>query len=135
MVLSEKKVSVSSPEKIYAVIKSLLDSFDEFEQGKEHFFALGLNNRNVIQYIDLVSIGTVSESLVHPREVFRMAIHKNCSSIILSHNHPSGLTTPSTEDVNITNRLYEAGKILGIRVLDHVIIGDGFCSMKEEHYI
>jgi DNA repair protein RadC len=98
---------------------------------KEHFWVIGLNTRCAIQYIDLASLGTLNASLVHPREVFRFAIFKAVSSVILSHSHPS------EDDLAITKHLTEAGKILGIEVLDHIIIGDhtSFYSFKEKGVI
>jgi len=79
----------------------------------------------------LVSLGTVSSALVHPREVFRALILSSASTTILAHNHPSGDPTPSSEDVRITRQLVSAGEIMGIKVLDHVIIGDAALSLRE----
>lgn len=80
-----------------------------------------------------VSVGSINTSIVHPREVFTEAIKRNATSIIICHNHPSGDPTPSNEDVNITHRLRECGKLIGIQVLDHIIIGNGsYVSMKEK---
>ena len=135
MIETLKKQKCSSPEIAAEIIRGILKSYEEHEQGKEHFYCIGLNNKNVIQYIDLVSIGTVSEAIIHPREVFRYAILKNVSSIIIAHNHPSGESQPSKEDIATTGRLVESGKLLGITVLDHVIVGDRYLSMKEENYI
>ncbi len=90
-----------------------------------------LNTKNNITGINVVSIGSLNSSLVHPREVFKAAILGNAAAIILAHNHPSGDPSPSPEDLEITRRLVEAGKILGIEVLDHVIIGDRWESLKE----
>jgi DNA repair protein RadC len=134
MILSEKKQKMNSPEKVAEILNATLKSFDDYEQEKEHFFVLGLNNKNTIQYLDLISIGTVSESIVHPREVFRLAILKNCSSIIIGHNHPSKDLTPSREDNAVTVRLKDASKILGIPLLDHLIVDgdDNYLSLKEK---
>jgi DNA repair protein RadC len=78
-----------------------------------------------------VSVGGLHSSIVHPREVFKTAVKKSAASMILIHNHPSGDPTPSKEDIDITRRLIEAGKLMGIEVLDHVIIGDKkYCSLK-----
>lgn len=99
---------------------------------QEEFRILLLNTRNEVTYQHVVSRGTVNASLVHPREVFREAIRRSCNAIICAHNHPSGDPSPSAEDVAITKRLVEAGDVIDIRVLDHVIIGDGrFLSMRE----
>ncbi len=100
---------------------------------KEIFKALLLDTKNqVIKIID-VSIGSLNSSIVHPREVFCEAIKSGCNSIIFVHNHPSGDPTPSSEDIKTTQRLEECGNILGIRVLDHIIIGDGkYISFKDK---
>jgi len=87
--------------------------------------------------VEVVSIGTLNSALVHPREVFKGAIINSANSIILAHNHPSGDPSPSNEDKEITNRLVEAGEIIGISVLDHIVIGsnDKFVSFKEQGLI
>jgi DNA repair protein RadC len=100
---------------------------------REHFVGLYMNTSNNLITIHTVSIGTLNSSLVHPREVFKLALMVNAASIIVSHNHPSGNAEPSQEDLAITKQLVEAGKILGIPVHDHVIIteGNGFTSFTE----
>ena len=92
---------------------------------REHFVVLLLNRKNQVVGLHTVSIGSVTASIVHPREVFKVAILANSTAIICGHNHPSGDPTPSTEDKALTSRLVEAGKLLGIDVLDYVIVGDG----------
>lgn len=105
-------------------------------QKKEFFVALFLNTKNHITGKEVLSIGTLNASLVHPREVFRAAIRHSSASIICLHNHPSGDPTPSTEDIKITKRLVEAGNLIGIDVLDHIIIGDGrYISLKEQGHL
>ena len=100
---------------------------------KEHFVCLFLNTKNHVMAQETISIGSLNASIVHPREVFHAAIKRRSASIICVHNHPSGDPTPSPEDIEITKRLVEAGRIVGIDVLDHVIIGDGkFVSLKEQ---
>lgn len=91
---------------------------------REYFVVLCLNTRNRVICINTVSIGSLNASLVHCREVFKPAILANSQSIILAHNHPSGDTEPSKDDIEITKRVAEAGKVLGIPLLDHVIIGN-----------
>ena len=137
MLVKAKKQTVSNPRTVQEVLSKVLNSENEVDRMKEHFWVIGLSTRNAIQYIDLVSLGTLNASLVHPREVFRFSILKAVSSIILSHNHPSGDSEPSEEDLRITKRLVEAGKIIGIEVLDHIVIGsrDSFCSFKERGII
>ncbi len=101
-------------------------------KNKENFVVLYLNARNQLIEKETISIGTVNASLVHPREVFEPALRNIASQVILAHNHPSGSTEPSEGDIEVTKRMKEAGKILGIEILDHVIITkDGFGSMKE----
>lgn len=103
---------------------------------KEHFKVVFLNTKNEIITFETISIGSLNASIVHPREVFNRAIKKSSASIILLHNHPSGNPEPSKEDINITKRLAEAGHIIGIEVLDHIIIGDGsYYSLKENSLI
>jgi DNA repair protein RadC len=103
---------------------------------KEHFICLFLNTKNHIIARETLSIGTLNASLVHPREVFRAAVKAGSASIICVHNHPSGDPMPSPEDIALTKRLVEAGELMGIEVLDHLVIGDGrFISLKEHGYM
>ncbi|WP_169082747.1 RadC family protein [Paenibacillus sp. PL91] len=103
---------------------------------KEHFVCLFLNTKNHIIARETLSVGTLNASLVHPREVFRAAIQRSSASIICVHNHPSGDPTPSPEDIALTERLAEAGQLVGIELLDHLVIGDGrFVSLKEQGYM
>lgn len=103
---------------------------------KEHFLCLFLNTKNHVIARETMSIGTLNAALVHPREVFRAAIKHNSASIICLHNHPSGDPTPSPEDISLTKRLTEAGQLIGIEVLDHVIVGDGrYISLKEHGHL
>ncbi len=103
---------------------------------KEHFRIMLLNVKNHLMSVEDISVGSLSASIVHPREIFRIPIKKSAAAIILVHNHPSGDPSPSQEDINITHRISEAGKIIGIEVLDHIIIGNGkFASLKEKGII
>ena len=111
---------VASSEDAAAVVASYLKGAD-----REHCVAVLLDARNKVIGLNTVSIGTVSASLVHPREVFKPAILANASAVILAHNHPSGELEPSEHDVDLTRRLIEAGKLLGIELLDHLILCDG----------
>ena len=121
-----------------AVVKAIRASIDD--KAKEHFKLLMLNTRNRIIGISRVSVGTANASLVHPREVFKTAISHGASSVVLAHNHPSGNPDPSDDDIALTRRLVEAGRLLGIEVLDHIVIGKenkekglkGFISFKEK---
>lgn len=99
---------------------------------REHFCALLLNTKHQVVAKETISIGTLNSSLVHPRELFKVAIKRSASAVILVHNHPSGDPTPSREDREITQRLRDAGAIIGIEVLDHIIIGDNkFISFRD----
>jgi DNA repair protein RadC len=99
---------------------------------QEIFVAMSVNTKNRVIKIDVITKGILDASLVHPREVFRAAIENNASSLILAHSHPSSEITPSTQDIEITKTLVNAGKVMGIEILDHIIIGHGgkFLSMK-----
>ena len=101
---------------------------------REHFWCLMLNGKNVVTGVNLVAIGSLTAALVHPREVFKPLIVGNAAAAILVHNHPSGLAEPSAEDRALTKRLCEVGDLVGIRVLDHIVLGDGgkFCSLADE---
>src|SRR5262249_10572924 len=94
------------------------------DEDREHFVVLLLNSKNRVIGINTVSIGSLTVSLAHPREVFKPAILANAAAIIVAHNHPSGELSPSVEDVEITTRLHAAAELLGIRLLDHLILGD-----------
>ena len=99
---------------------------------KEHFFCIYLNTRNEVIKKELVSVGNLNTSVIHPREIFRSAIRESANTVILVHNHPSGNPEPSSEDVQITKIIIEAGRLMGIQVLDHVVIGEGtHISMAE----
>ena len=98
--------------------------FDTLDADKEHFVLLAMNNKNRVNGFKVVSTGSLTASLVHPREVWRAALHLSAAAVVLVHNHPSGDPVPSQEDQEITRRLKETGDMLGIRVLDHVVLGD-----------
>ncbi|MCW3491354.1 RadC family protein [Dethiobacter alkaliphilus] len=126
--LRHESVTVSSPGDAAGLV------MEEMRHNlREHFRAIMLDTKNKVLGIEEISIGSLNTSLVHPREVFRPAIRKACASIILIHNHPSGDPTPSREDLDVTRRLREAGRLIGIEILDHIIIGDGkFISFREK---
>jgi DNA repair protein RadC len=117
---------ISSPADVDRLLRGRIANLD-----RENFVVVLLNTKNEVTDTPLVSVGTLSASLVHPREVFKPAIRASAASVILAHNHPSGEVEPSREDREVTKRLKESAKILGIEVLDHVIVGDGYYSMKE----
>ncbi|MBU5455446.1 DNA repair protein RadC [Caproiciproducens sp. MSJ-32] len=127
----EDKIKVDSP----IVLVQLL--MEEMRYLKKEYFKIAiLDTKNQIISIENISIGNLNASIVHPREVFNIAIKRNANSIILIHNHPSGDPTPSEEDINITHRLIDAGNIIGIKVLDHIIFGDNkYVSFKQRNII
>ncbi len=124
-----KSKELTHPEDVYKHIKSKLKDYN-----KEHFYLIALNSRNYST--NEVSIGTLDANLVHPREVFAEAIKSKAAQIIVAHNHPSGNPEPSEDDLEITKRLVEASKILGIEIADHIIITkDRFFSFKDKGLI
>ena len=103
---------------------------------QEHFVTLYLNTKNQVLHKKTVFIGSLNASIVHPREVYKEALRRSAASIICIHNHPSGDPSPSREDIEVTKRLNESGRILGIDLLDHLIIGENkFVSLKEKGYL
>ena len=126
-----KDFDIKDPE---AVVKAIRASIKD--KAKEHFKLIVLNPRNKIIRISTISIGTLNASLVHPREVFKDAIMHSAASVVLAHNHPSGDPEPSEDDLKITKKLVDSGKILGIEVLDHIIITkNAFKSLANEGLI
>jgi DNA repair protein RadC len=99
--------------------------FGTLDADKEHFVLLAMNNKNRVNGFKVISTGSLTASLVHPREVWRAALHLCAAAVVFVHNHPSGDPAPSPEDQELTRRLKETGDVLGIRVLDHVVLGDG----------
>jgi DNA repair protein RadC len=119
---------IRNPKAAYDLVRPLVKDAD-----RERFYAVYLNTRNHVLAVELVSVGSVNASLVHPREVFKPAIALSAASLLVAHNHPSGDPAPSEEDLALTRRLREAGELLGIPLLDHVIVGEGaYRSLKEE---
>lgn len=129
-IFEHKKVSISqllSPQDVFDSLKDIRLS------KKEHFVVFFLDSRNQEIKREIVSVGTINASLVHPREVFEPAVKYLAVQVILAHNHPSGTLEPSEDDLTVNKRLVEAGKILGIEVLDHIIVTkDSFISFKEK---
>jgi len=124
-----KSKELTDPEKVYRLIKSKLKDYH-----KEHFYIIALNSRN--HSIAEISVGSLNSSIVHPREVFAEAIKSKAASVIFVHNHPSGDPEPSEDDLILTKKLVESGKILGIEVFDHIVVTkNGFFSFKEKGLI
>ena len=136
------KYQIVSERQIYndAIIKTSDDAYEIVKryrnEEKEHFIVITLNNNHNPISVVIASIGLVNKTIVHPREVFVRAIQDLASAVIVCHNHPSGSLTISPEDIEITERLNEAGKIIGIDVVDHLIFTkDGYTSMRKQGYL
>ena len=122
---------ITSPNDVVTIFEEYLKGVD-----REYLALATVNTKNIITSLTTVSIGSLNSSIVHPREVFKTAILGNAASIILCHNHPSGDSTPSREDIDISLRIKECGKILGIDLLDHIILGeDNYSSLKQKGII
>ena len=121
---------IRGPESVYELTHDIRSS------NREHFVGFYLNSRNQVLRREIISIGSLNASIVHPREVFVPAIAVSAASLILAHNHPSGDATPSEEDLAITRRIQEAGRLLGIELLDHVVVARGtYVSFKERRLL
>lgn len=126
-----KERSVKSPKDSYNLLKSFVEDAD-----REFFVVAALDIKNQPVSVHVCHVGSLNACIVHPREVMKSAILSNAASILVGHNHPSGNSTPSPEDIAVTKRLAEAGSILGIELLDHIIIGDDeFLSFREKGYL
>lgn len=134
--LQDDQQKVAQPEDVHRILQAVLQSESEEDQDKEHFWVFLLQADHTIKALDLVSLGTLNQTLVHPREVFSRAITQRCAGLVLAHNHPSGNLQPSQDDIAITERLVQAGEVFGIEVLDHVITTQqGFMSFKQDELL
>ncbi len=125
---SGKKLAVKTPDEVVSLVRSRLKG-----KKKEHFLALLLDTRGQLIKLSEISVGSLDSSIVHPREVFKEAISASAASVIFVHNHPSGDPEPSEDDIKLTERLVQAGEIVGIDVLDHIIICDkNYLSLKSK---
>lgn len=119
----EAQPKVSTPEGVERMVR-LLQELGQVPQSREAFCVLALDGRHNLIGVQVVSVGTLTTSLVHPREVFKFAIVSGAAAVVVVHNHPSGDSTPSKQDREVTRRLVECGKLIGIPLLDHVVVGD-----------
>jgi DNA repair protein RadC len=130
--LQDSKLKIHNSADVATVFQDLLLLEDAIDREKEHFYVMHLDIRNRVKLVELMSIGTLTGTCVHPRETFRRAVMHGSASILVGHNHPSGECDPSPEDTNVTKLLFEAGQILGITFLDHLIFTTHcFFSFKE----
>ncbi len=137
MIIQENTLTqVTESKEVHALLKSIYANRNEEDQHKEMAYVLGMDVKNRIQFIDLVSIGTINYAAPVIRECFRLALIRNSKNIILTHNHPSGDTSPSREDKTFTQKVIEAGKILEVTLLDHIIFSnDSYYSFSDEGFI
>lgn len=137
----EKEVSMNCPD-LVSYIRSPEDAatigkgfMHIHEEPEEYMYMICMNTKNRVIGVFEISHGNVNSSIVGVREIFQKALLANAVSIILMHNHPSGDPKPSREDIEVTKRIVEAGKIMGVEVLDHIIVGDTYVSLKEKGYL
>ena len=123
---------ITSPKDIYQIMRDFIGNMD-----RETFVMAALDTKNNVNALHTVSVGSLNASIVHPRELFKVAILANAASIIVAHNHPSGDPAPSQEDISLTRKLVEVGILLDIPLLDHIVVGDNdrYCSFKEKGHI
>ena len=118
----EEKMKLTNCEDVYAIMQKVLLRDDRIDQDKEHFWLVGLAHNNMLIFVELNSLGSVNMTTVNPMNVFRVALIKNASKVILVHNHPSGEVEPSDQDQEVTDRLIQVGKIINVEVVDHMVI-------------
>ena len=134
--IQDSKQVVSAPIDIHKILSDYFAVVDEIDRDKEHFFCFLLDTRNRVKIADLVSVGILNASLAHPREVYTRAVKYRAAFVVVAHNHPSGNPEPSDSDIEITKKLVEAGKIIGIDCIDHIIYTpDTLYSFREHNHI
>ncbi len=131
----DSKRAVGNPLQVGEIITDFFKTIDVVDRDKEHFFCFQLNCRNRILVAELVSVGILNASLVHPREVYTRAVRNRCSQIVVAHNHPSGDPDPSDEDIAVTRKLVEAGRIIGISLVDHIIYTPRALYSFHDHHL
>jgi DNA repair protein RadC len=138
VLLRNSKTEIGEARDVAKVFQDLLNLEDQIDQDKEHFYIMHLDSHRRVNLVELVAIGTLTDTTIHPRETYRRAVMAGSYSIIIAHNHPSGDPTPSEADTRITQTLREAGEILQILLLDHIIFTAtrfySFLNNKTEHY-
>jgi DNA repair protein RadC len=128
----EQRIKILNSDDIYGIMQQVLLRENKIDQDKEHFWVVGLANNNRVLFIELVSLGTVNQTLVEPMEVYSLALQKRAVKIILCHNHPSGELKPSEADKDVTDRLIQVGIIVDVLVIDHLIISTkSYLSFKD----
>lgn len=133
---NDQKIKILNSDDVFQIMQQVLLRENKIRRNQEHFWVVGLDNRNKILFIELISLGAVNRVQVAPPEVFRMAIYKLAVKMILVHNHPSGELSPSDADKDITDRMMKAGQMLRIEVIDHLVISENaYFSFADEKII
>ena len=136
ILLENTRLYATHPQVVARALQQWFLRIDPLQRDQEHGFVLILDVRSHVKVVELISLGILNASILHPREVYRRAITLAAASIVIAHNHPSGDCTPSDEDCQITERLVEAGRVIGIDLLDHIIFSrKGFYSFREHDLI
>jgi DNA repair protein RadC len=136
LTVKEETANYLKPNTRYTSASQVQDTFSFLRaETKEYFVVLHCDGKNRTIAVDVSSIGSLNQSIVHPREIYKTALLSSAASIICIHNHPTGDPTPSSEDLEVTRRLKEAGQLLGIKVLDHIIIGETYYSFVENGHL
>ena len=127
----DQKIKIYSPRDLYPIMREILLRDDQYDQNKEHFWCVALARNSVLQYVELISLGTLYQTVVEPMDVFSWAIHKQAAMLILVHNHPSGELNPTPADLDLTDNLIQVGRVVRIPVVEHLIITtEGFYSFE-----
>ena len=129
----EQHIKITAAKQVFEILSRILKRKPRAEQQKEHFYVIGLRANGIIIYIDLISIGGLTGTVVDVYGVFRTAIIKHANSIIICHNHPSGEMKPSEADHDITKKMYLSGELIGIKILDHIIFSTHFYYSMAQH--
>ena len=136
ILLENTRLIVTTPQVVWRALRRWFRRIDRLQRNQEHGFVLILDARNRVTVVDVIGLGTLNSVMIHPREVYRRAITHSAASIVVAHNHPSGDCTPSDADVLATQRLVQAGHVVGIELVDHIIFSwRGFYSFREQNRI
>ena len=131
-VLEDQKIKIRSPRDLFPIMREILLRDNEYDRNKEHFWAVALANNSMLQYVELISLGTLYQSVVEPMDVFSWALHKQVAMLILVHNHPSGELKPTHADLDLTDNLIQVGRVVRIPVVEHLIITtEGYYSFDD----
>ncbi len=132
----EQKIKIANSEDVFAIMLAVLKRENRLGRRKEHFWVIGISPSHVIEFIELISLGTIDATIVKPLDVFHLAAAKNTPKIILVHNHPSGNLQASEEDIRLTQRLKEGARLLDIDIVDHLVISEeGYSSFLIQKWL